>query len=285
MTERSTSGLFLLLALSLFVVAGVETAANPQVAFLLVVCLVGAIAVAAAPAGAWVLAAVVAALTFKGLVTLGLLPSTCGVLSSPLVSAMREAHPGIRLRITTGYAGTLQQWVESGEVDVALIYGTARSPAIQTKALIEEALWIVAPPAVKLRKGKPVPLASLAGKPLILPSAPHGIRTLVDHACAVSNVELTLSVETNAMSVQKDLVLGGHGLTILPPIAVADDVRRKRLSAAPIDKPKITRTIELALPSNRVIRRHVRCAVDVLVRCVKSAVKTGAWVEARWVGS
>jgi len=220
-----------------------------------------------------------------GLVTLGALPSTCGVLSSPLVSAMREAHPGIRLRITTGYAGTLQQWVESGEVDVALIYGTARSPAIQTKALIEEALWIVAPPAVKLRKGKPVPLASLAGKPLILPSAPHGIRTLVDHACAVSNVELTLSVETNAMSVQKDLVLGGHGLTILPPIAVADDVRRKRLSAAPIDKPKITRTIELALPSNRVIRRHVRCAVDVLVRCVKSAVKTGAWVEARWVGS
>ena len=61
------------------------------------------------------------------------------------------------------------------------------------------------------------PLASLVGQPMILPSGPHGIRTLVDHACAVSNVELTIAVETNAMSIQKSLVLGGHGLTILPP--------------------------------------------------------------------
>jgi len=220
-----------------------------------------------------------------GLVTVGLLPSTCDLLASALVSAVAAAYPGIRMRIAMGYAGTLQQWVETGEVDAALIYGINRSPAIQTRALIEEALWVVGLPSTKLRKGRPVPLASLAGKPLVLPSAPHGIRTLVDHACAVSHVELTIAAETNAMSVQKDLVLGGHGLTILPAIAVADDVANKRLSAAPLNEPKITRTIELALPANRVTRRHVQCAVDLLVECIKDATKKGAWLEARWLGS
>ena len=86
------------------------------------------------------------------------------------------------------------------------------------------------------------------------------------------------------MSVQKDLVLGGHGLTILPAIAVADDLVRKQFSVAPLTKPTITRTIVLAVPANRVVRQHVKCAVELLVQCVKEATKRGAWLEARWLG-
>ena len=44
---------------------------------------------------------------------------------------------------------------------------------------------------------------------MILPNGPHGIRTLVDHACAVSNVELTIAAETNAMSIQMASILAG----------------------------------------------------------------------------
>jgi LysR family nitrogen assimilation transcriptional regulator len=219
-----------------------------------------------------------------GVATLGLLPSTCDLLASPLVAAVTAAYPRMRMRITTGYAGTLQQWLESGEVDAALLYGTHPSAGIETTPLIEEALWVVGPPSAKLRRNRPVTLASLAGKPLILPGAPHGIRTLVDHACAVSHVELTIAAETNAMSVQKDLVRGGHGLTILPGIAVADEVARKQFSVAPLSKPTITRTIVLALPANRAIRQHVKCAVELLVQCMKDATKRGAWLEARWLG-
>jgi DNA-binding transcriptional LysR family regulator len=219
-----------------------------------------------------------------GLATLGLLPSTCDLLASDLVSAVAKANPRIRVRIATAYAGTLQQWLESGEVDAALLYDTHPSGTIRTTPLIEEALWVVGPTSAKLRKSRPVALASLAGKPMILPSTPHGIRTLVDHACAVSHVELTIVAETNAMSVQKDLVRGGHGLTILPAIAVADEVARKQFSIAPLAKPTITRTIVLALPANRVIRQHVKCAVEALVQCMKGATKRGAWLEARWLG-
>jgi LysR family nitrogen assimilation transcriptional regulator len=120
-----------------------------------------------------------------------------------------------------GYAGTLQQWLRSGEIDVALLYGTERTEKIETQPLLEEALWVIAPAVAGLRASKPVTLNSLSGRALILPSGPHGIRTLVDHACAVSHVELTIAAETNAMSIQKSLVLAGHGWTILPPIACA----------------------------------------------------------------
>jgi LysR family nitrogen assimilation transcriptional regulator len=220
-----------------------------------------------------------------GLVSVGLLPSTCDLLCGPLVSAVATRYPGIRMRIAMGYAGTLQQWLETGEIDVALLYGVGRIPNIDAKPLLEEDLWVVGASSARLRRNKPVPLASLAGRPMILPSGPHGIRTLVDHACAVSNVELLVTAETNAMSIQKSLVLGGHGFTILPPIAIAEELLKKQVTAAPLCKPKITRTIVLALPANRAVGQHVRLTVDLLVQCAKHAVSRGEWPQARWLAS
>jgi DNA-binding transcriptional LysR family regulator len=219
-----------------------------------------------------------------GLVTLGLLPSTIDMLSGPLVSALSANHPGIRIRIAMGYAGTLLRWLQTGEIDAGLLYGAERSPEVRTRPLIEEPLWVIGPAAAKLRRNRPYALARLIGQPLVLPSAPHGIRTLVDHACAVSKLELTVAAETNALSVQRSLVLGGHGLTILPPIAVADDLRSGQLSGAPLSDPAITRTIVLALPTDRPTGPHVRCAVDLLVAGARTAVEGGAWLEGRWLG-
>lgn len=221
--------------------------------------------------------------SMSGLVTLGLLPSTVDLLSSPLVSALAAAYPEIRVRIAVGYAGTLMQWLASGEVDAALLYGAERSADIQTTPLIEEALWVIGPAHSTLHPDRPVALAQLAQNKMVLPSAPHGIRTLVEHACALAKVTLQLSAETNALSVQRSLVLGGHGLTILPPIAVADDLRDGKLKGAPLAEPGISRTIVLALPLHRPTARHVRCAIDLLVQEARHAIDAGAWPEGRWL--
>ncbi len=218
-----------------------------------------------------------------GLVTLGLLPSTVDILASPLVSAVAAAYPGIRVRVAVGYAGNLLRALTSGEVDVALLYGAARSADIQATPLVEEALWVIGPADSNLHPSRPVPLARLSSHRLVLPSVPHGIRMLVEHACAVSNLTLDISAETNALSVQRSLVLGGHGLTILPPIAVADDLRARKLSGAPVAEPGISRTIVLALPVHRPTGQHVRHVVDLLVQVARHAIDTRAWPEGRWL--
>ena len=218
-----------------------------------------------------------------GLVTLGLLPSTIDILSGPLVSSLAATYPGIRIRLAMGYAGTLMGWLQAGEIDAALLYGAERSAEVQMQPLVEEPLWVIGPREAKLRRSKPVPLARLIDQPLVLPSAPHGIRTLVDHACAVAKLTLNVTAETNALSVQRSLVLGGHGLTILPPIAVADDLRTGQLCGAPLSQPEIMRTIVLALPTGRPVGSHVRCAVDLLVSGARKAVSDGVWLEGRWL--
>ncbi len=218
-----------------------------------------------------------------GLVTVGLLPSTCDIISSPLVRVVAATYPGIRMRIAMGYAGDLQQWLETGDIDAALLYGIEREPRLEASPLLQEPLWVVGPPAAKLTYRTPVSLKSLRGRPIILPSGPRGIRSLVDHACTTANVQLTIVAETNAMTIQKSLVLGGHGLTILPPIAFAEELASKQLTGAPLVEPRITRTIAVAVPANRSVGQHVRRTVELLIQCAGDAVRSKRWPQASWI--
>lgn len=220
-----------------------------------------------------------------GIVTIGLLPSTCDLLSSALVAEVARNYPQIRMRIAMGYTGTLQKWLETGEVDTALLfYDPRHSPTLQFTPLLEESLWVIGLPTDGLDLSRPVAMSELVGKPLVLPSAPHGIRMLVDEASALMRLELKIVAETNAMSVQKSLVLGGHGLTILPAIAVADDLARNLVTAAPLTDPALTRKIVLALPATRNTTAPVRCVLSLLEKLIKTAVQSGNWPSARWLG-
>lgn len=77
------SGVFLLGAAMLAVAVGAGASTKPQIVFAAVIAVLG-VAALAAPAGAWVICAVIAALTFKGLSALGVLPSVATFVDLPL---------------------------------------------------------------------------------------------------------------------------------------------------------------------------------------------------------
>ncbi|QHI97612.1 LysR family transcriptional regulator [Xylophilus rhododendri] len=218
-----------------------------------------------------------------GIVTVGLLPSTADLLAYALVAAVGLQYPGIRVRIATAYAGTLQGWLESGEVDLSLLYDPRQTSTLRVRPLLDEVLWLVGLPASGLRPGQPFAVAGLAGRPLVLPSAPHGLRLLVEQAAAQQSVALNVVAETNAMSVQKSLVRGGLGLTVLPTIAVAEDIAAGHLVGAPLSEPALERKIVLASASSRHISTPVRCVSAALVDCMAQAVARGQWPAARWL--
>jgi LysR family nitrogen assimilation transcriptional regulator len=218
----------------------------------------------------------------SGIVTIGLLPSTSDLLAGPLVSRIARKYPGVKIRIAVGHAGTLQTWLESGEVDVALLYEPTNTASILMQPLLEESMCVVGLPKHGLTLSKTVSLRELVRTPMILPSAPHGIRMLVDHACMQLGIDLAVVAETNAMSVQKSLVLGGHGVTILPLIAVAGEVAAGTLSAARLANPLVTRKLALAVSASRQLSMPVQHAITELIQCMQETIESKQWPEATW---
>jgi DNA-binding transcriptional LysR family regulator len=77
----------------------------------------------------------------------------------------------------------------------------------------------------------------------------------------------------------------GHGMTILPIIAVTEYLARKRLSAAPLSHPAIERKLALATSAVRPISTPLRHVLTQLTQCIRSSITEGEWLAARWLGN
>lgn len=171
----------------------------------------------------------------SGTADIGLLPS-CGELLAPeLVATLRGRHPQLGVRLTAGYAGHFRQWLESGDVDAALMYDDKSVTGLQVQALLDEQLYLMGRPSTVPQAG-PLSIMDLEGLALVLPNPPHGLRNVVEHAFAVSGIDLVIAAETNSLSVQKSLVAKGFAHTILPSSAISDDLARAPWPPRPLPR-------------------------------------------------
>jgi DNA-binding transcriptional LysR family regulator len=219
-----------------------------------------------------------------GVVTLGLLESAAALIAEPMLSAVLHDHPAIELRLQTGYSGHLQRWLDEGELDLTLLYNLTSSPSLNVTPLVREQLWVVASPAEGLHAGQPVPFSNLVDRSFVMPTAGHGLRVLIEAAAGRAAIKLDTSVQTNSMALQKQLVLAGHGLTILPAAGIAADVAAGTASAAPLRDPEVWRSIVLAMPRTGRIPPAVGVVAREMTRQVRIAVKQGRWPSAELLG-
>lgn len=215
-----------------------------------------------------------------GTASVGLLESAADLLSEPIVAAVARTHPGIELRIITGYSGHLQRWLDDGDLDISLLYNLTSTPSLNVVPLARERLWAVAPPSADLHPERAVSLSEVAAHPMVMPTAGHALRALIDSAAVRAGVSFDVTVQTNSMRIQKQLVSGGHGWTILPGIGIADDVAAGISSAAPLRDPEIWRQIALGVPRTGRFPIAAEVVSNELVRQVRAAVANGHWPSA-----
>jgi len=196
---------------------------------------------------------------------------------------VRAKHPAVTVGINVGYAGNVVQWLEAGEVELALLYDTRASNGLQVEALLDERLYVIGPPG-EIDASTPFPLKQLRDRPMILPNAPHGLRSIIEHALAVAGISVDVVAETNALDLQKSLVNKGFGYSILPSSAILDELRDGTLSGAPVGTPDLSRRIVLARAATRRASPVSVAAAPELIGLMKEMVLNGAWPGAAWIG-
>lgn len=216
----------------------------------------------------------------SGVVNVGLLESIAELVAGPLVEAVAARHPGIELRLLTAYSGHLQQWLEDGELDLTFLYDRAPSPTVQVVPVVQEELWAVAPPGSGLAPDTPITVAELIAHPLVLPTQGHGLRALLDEAI-LPTAHVRPVAQVNSMALQKALVVGGHGWSVLPASGVAALVSAGQLTAAPIGSPAVVRQVGLGLRPRSRTPRALSIVLRELGHIVRALVGAQAWAGAR----
>ena len=165
----------------------------------------------------------------SGTVTVGLAPTTASVLGIPLMRAMRERYPNVRLHMVESLSGHLSAMLNARQIDLAVLFDS-RIQASQTLRsarrwsllpLLEEDLFLITAKAhASPRRGGRMRLNQLGDEPLILPTGPHGLRSRIDAAFATAKVTPQVAMEIDSLAMLMDAVNAGLGSTLQPWAAV-----------------------------------------------------------------
>jgi len=218
----------------------------------------------------------------QGQVVLGL-PTTVALAATvPIVQACRERYPRIQLQVIEAYSGFLREWLQVGRLDLALLFGDEPDPDLLKRVLLEEPLALVAPPGAPALP-KTLRLRHLQNMELVLPGREHGLRRIIDEACAQQGIALRVVAEIDSLTSVKKAVAAGVGHTILSQSSVMEEVANGQLQAITIDETSMRRRVVCATRITRPTTLAGAAVIGLATDLIRGMVGSGAW-PGQWIG-
>lgn len=218
-----------------------------------------------------------------GQVTVGLAPSTSGILAVPFMKAMNERYPDVALRLVEALSGNLELMLNARQIDLAILFGGARNKRFSSSPLLVEHIFAISSRALNaITCDEALSVSDLASFPLILPSHPHGLRMLIDAAFEKHDVQMNVVAEIDGLAILMDAVGAGLGVTLQPSSALA---RRDAslFNTAPVDDIGLMRLNRLASLSDDELSPPGLAARVVLTDVARTLVSEGRWAGAELV--
>ena len=213
-----------------------------------------------------------------GRVSIGLPTSASAVLSAPLLRAAFARYPSVRIHLVESMSGFLQEWIQSGRIDLAILFDAQPLPGVTLEPVLVEDLWLVGGAQCLATQGEQVPLSELARYPLVLPSPSQTHRRLLEGVAASSGLRLQILAEVDSLSVMKSLVQGGDIYTVLAHSAVQADLAQGRLSATRIVSPSISRRVSVATAIGREESQACHAIAALMLQVARELVRDGVWI-------
>lgn len=199
-----------------------------------------------------------------GEVVIGLPHSIARRLTVPCVLQFRRLFPQGTLKIMEGLTVHLQEWLQAGRLDIALLHDPVPTPMLETLPLQEHNLYVVS----SRGQGKPVlpaevPLARLADLPLLLPGRPHPMRMLIETQLANIGQRPRIVQELDAIAGILDLVQAGLGHAVVSLNAVPHN-GVSRFSSHKVVSPELKSVLVVAHSAERPVTSLARKSMQLL---------------------
>ncbi len=216
----------------------------------------------------------------SGHVSIGLAPTTAAVLGVALQQAMQDRYPHIRLHLVEALSGHLGSMLNARQLDLAIVFQVDTARRWHIAPLLDEKLFLVASPLLRdVPQGPRVRLKQLAHLPLVLPSASHGLRTILDAAFARAKVQPHVVVEIDGLAWLMDAVRAVHAATIQPGAATMRLAEAGLLRVQIADAALGRRSLLASLSDDELSPAGLAARV-VLADVVRTLVNEGRWAGA-----
>ena len=241
----------------------------------------------------------------EGSVTLAIPFLLASLLMGPVLAALKESHPRVRVFVLDGLSLTVCKAVLERRADVGILVDTPPLEGLRCRPMAQEGMYFCgrdtdgrvarllrAAPAGRRRSatkpdaGAPayplIDLADAAAQPLVLQSRRFAIRQAVEGAASARGMPLNIVHEHDSARVIRSLYLSGAGFTFVPACALNDSpALREGWLVARVVNPELSRAYTL-VTAERPLDAVTQVVVDALTSQAQSLIRQRKWT-AEWM--
>jgi DNA-binding transcriptional LysR family regulator len=162
-----------------------------------------------------------------------------GFVGHPLSNMLvrfNTKHPGLFINVhMSASSNEVVSLVAADDAHLGLVFQSSDDPRIRVLASVRQPLCAVMKVDHPLAACKLLKLADLTTHRLCLPESSFRTRQLLQTAEAGEGVSLQPSVTSNSLTLLKSLLTASEFFTVLPVLAVSEEVENGQFAAVPID--------------------------------------------------
>lgn len=183
--------------------------------------------------------------------------STAQYFLPMMLAQFRLQHPGVDIRLAVGNRAKLVEWLQAGEVDVAVMGRPPKELATHAETFASQPHVFVAPinhPLVALaRKKGALDAAQLSNQPFIMRETGSGTRAALERFCADNGLALQVTMEMASNETIKQAVMADMGLSFLSLHTIGMELRHHMLALLPVQGSPVVRDWHCVHMQDRVL--------------------------------
>ena len=160
--------------------------------------------------------------------------SLCTYRLPKLLYTFRSCYPQVSVQFRPSPVADLRRLVSEGMLDIAFVLEEpVHSTQLTVKSLCLEPLYVIAMPSHPLVGLDHIKPADIEGETVLLTESGCSYRALFEHSLAVAGVKPATTLEFSSVEAIKQCVMLGMGISILPEMAISEELEQGKLAVIP----------------------------------------------------
>lgn len=162
-------------------------------------------------------------------------PETLCIFRLPkLLRTFQQLYPQVQLTFASSPHQTIIHSLQSGQMDIAIVLDEPIDhPAVHVEHLIKEEVVLVAHPEHPFAQKERIYPTDLVNEKMLLTEADCTYRLYFERKLAQEGIRLSSPVEFHSVVAIRECVKAGLGISLMPRIAIAAELKRGELTILP----------------------------------------------------
>jgi LysR family transcriptional regulator, hydrogen peroxide-inducible genes activator len=180
-----------------------------------------------------------------GRLRFGIIPTLAPYVLPRVLPRLQSEYPSLRLEVRETQTKSLLEEL-TGELDTVMLAMPAEGGDLQTQSPFGDRFMLAVPASDPLPANRRVPIGAVDRRRLILLEEGHCLRDQALALCATTKNDAPAALGATSLATVMQMVANDYGVTLLPEIAAAVEVRDRRVKLLRFAEPEPSRVIGLA---------------------------------------